>query len=165
VVDGLGHGDEAALAAARAVRVLEAEPEAPVAELMRYCHEALRQTRGAVLSLASLKAAEHSLTWIGVGNVEGLVLRASRSHSPDRESLLRRSGVVGFQLPVLSASVVSLAPGDTLVLATDGLDAAFTTELELGGPPQALAEQLLLGYTKGTDDALALVVEYLGSET
>jgi phosphoserine phosphatase RsbX len=165
VVDGLGHGDEAALAASRAVRVLEAEPEAPVVELMRLCHEALRQTRGAVVSLASFRAADQTLAWVGVGNVEGVVLRAGAPAAAPRESLLLRNGVVGFQLPTLTEAVVSLSPGDVVVLATDGLDPAFTTELAPGEAPQALAERLLLRYAKGTDDALALVVEFLGSRT
>lgn len=165
VVDGLGHGDEAALAAERAVRILEADPEAPVVELMRQCHEALRQTRGSVLTLASFSAADQTVAWVGVGNVEGLILRASPGAAAPRESLLLRNGVVGFQLPALTEAVISLSAGDIVVLATDGLDPAFTTELALGEPPQALAERLLHRYAKGHDDALALVVEFLGSVT
>ena len=53
VIDGLGHGPEAAHAASVAAAVLRRQPAEPVTDLMVLCHEALRPTRGAVMSLAS----------------------------------------------------------------------------------------------------------------
>src|SRR5437870_835920 len=53
VIDGLGHGAEAALAACAAADVLKACAGEPVKALIQRCHESLRQTRGAVMSLAS----------------------------------------------------------------------------------------------------------------
>src|SRR6266542_1380546 len=56
VVDGLGHGEEAAAAARAAAAVLKVHPEeAPVA-LVERCHQELLSTRGVVMSLASLSA-------------------------------------------------------------------------------------------------------------
>src|SRR5207245_2030712 len=52
VVDGLGHGEEAAAAARLAVTTLDQFAPEPIASLVQRCHEALRGTRGAVMSVA-----------------------------------------------------------------------------------------------------------------
>jgi phosphoserine phosphatase RsbX len=75
VIDGLGHGPEAA-SARTAARVLEVQPGDPVRALVERCHEGLRKTRGAVMSPASFDAQTSSITLVGVGNVEGVLLRS-----------------------------------------------------------------------------------------
>jgi hypothetical protein len=161
-LDGLGHGDEAAAAARAAAEVLRAQPDAPVIWLVRQCHEALTETRGVVMSLASFSARYATLTWIGIGNVEGLLLRADAAATPRRETLLLRGGVVGFKLPPLGAAVLPVARGDALVLATDGIRSDFANGLSLTHPPQQVANQILARHAKKTDDALALVAVFLG---
>jgi negative regulator of sigma-B (phosphoserine phosphatase) len=162
-VDGLGHGDEAAAAAARAARILEAQPQAPLVSLVRDCHDELIETRGVVLSLASLDASQSTLTWLGVGNVEAVLLRADAAALHARESLLLRGGVVGYQLPPLQAASVPVAAGDLLIFATDGVHADFAAGAWAGEPPQPLAERILRLHGRETDDALVLVVEILGA--
>ena len=161
-LDGLGHGDEAAAAARAAAGVLKAQPDAHVIWLVRRCHEALGETRGVVMSLASFSERYATLTWIGIGNVEGLLFRADAAASPRRETLLLRGGVVGFKLPPLGAAVLPVAPGDALVLATDGIRSEFANGLSLTHPPQDVANQILARHAKKTDDALALVAVFLG---
>src|SRR5690242_3053400 len=75
VVDGLGHGPEAAEAALTAVEVLVHHVGQPIVTLVSLCHESLRKTRGAALSIASIDIAG-DLEWIGVGNVEGVLVRS-----------------------------------------------------------------------------------------
>jgi phosphoserine phosphatase RsbX len=161
-LDGLGHGDEAAAVARSAAEVLRAQPEAPVIWLVRECHRALGDTRGVVMSLASFSARYATLTWIGIGNVEGLLLRADAAATPPRETLLLRGGVVGFKLPELGAAVLPVARGDALVFATDGIRSEFANGLSLAHPPQQVADQILARHGKKTDDALALVALFLG---
>ena len=59
-------------------------------------------------------------------------------------------------------STVALEPGDAVALATDGVAADYSVSLESGVPAQQLAERVLEKHGKGTDDALAVVVRYLG---
>jgi hypothetical protein len=59
---------------------------------------------------------------------------------------------------------VLLSPGDTLVMATDGVRSGFAADLPLHGSPQALADEILARDGKRTDDALVLVARYLGWE-
>jgi negative regulator of sigma-B (phosphoserine phosphatase) len=161
-VDGLGHGGDAAAAAARAVGILEREPEAALPGLVRRCHEDLLETRGVVLSLGCLRPAERTLTWLGVGNVEALLLRADTVAAQPRESLLLRGGVVGYQLPALQAAVLRVGAGDVLIFATDGLRSDFAAGARTGEPPQPQADRLLRVYGKENDDALVLVAEIVG---
>jgi phosphoserine phosphatase RsbX len=162
-MDGLGHGEAAAAASGRAAEVLEREPQAPLTELMRRCHEALADTRGVVLSLAAISGPQRTLSWMGVGNVEGLLLRADPAAASPREALLLRAGVVGYQLPHLGEAVLAVAARDVLVFATDGVHAAFTADARSGEPPQHLAERLLRAHGRLSDDALVLAVEILGA--
>ena len=161
-LDGLGHGQEAAVAARAAARILEAQPSDSLVALLQKCHHALLETRGVVLSLAAFNANDATMSWAGVGNVEGLLLRADPTAEPAREAIVLRAGVVGYQLPHVSSAVLQVAPGDTLIFATDGIRVEFTEGLLPGGPLQPFADRLLARYRKETDDALVLVVEYLG---
>lgn len=161
-VDGLGHGREAAAAAEIVVSTLEAHADESLIPLLRRCHDVLRLTRGVVMSLASFNTLDGTLTWLGVGNVEGILLRGDPAVSPQRESLLVRGGVVGGQLPGLSASILSLTPGDTLIFATDGIRREFVEQVTASDPPRRVADRILAQYAKGTDDALVLVARYGG---
>ncbi len=162
VVDGLGHGREAAAAATLAVATLETDGPDSVLTLVKRCHESVRKTRGVVMSLASFNEGDATVTWLGVGNVEGTLVRADRRARPRSESLLLRGGVIGRQLPPLFASTVPLMGGDTLILYTDGIRPPALDELTLGNPPQQIAHSILADYAKGTDDALVVVTRWSG---
>jgi serine/threonine protein phosphatase PrpC len=159
VVDGLGHGPEAASAAKTAIAVIEAGQDRELSARFLRCHERLRDTRGVVLSLGLF--ATGSLTWLGVGNVDGVLLR-SRVGAP--EQLLVRGGVVGRQLPSLELSRLTVARGDTLIVATDGIRSRFAEDPGVGLAVPPTAERILADHGKETDDALVLVIRYLGPE-
>ncbi|MGH7206638.1 MAG: SpoIIE family protein phosphatase [Nitrospiraceae bacterium] len=161
VVDGLGHGERAAAAADLAVTTLSKHAHESAIALYKRCHDDLRETRGVVMSLASFNELDGTLTWMGIGNVEGLVLRAEGSPHSRHEYLLLRSGVVGSQLPSLSASIMPMMQGDTLIFVTDGIRSGFAKGLSTGDPPQRMANRILAEYSKGSDDALVLVARYL----
>jgi hypothetical protein len=59
---------------------------------------------------------------------------------------------------------LAIVPGDTLVFATDGVDAAFERDLNGRVPVQPLAQRLLAVHGRGSDDALVLVVRIVGGE-
>ena len=163
VVDGVGHGPAAAVAARRAVELIAAgEGEDPVRAMQR-CHEGLRETRGVALSVAWFDAEQGRMSWMGVGSVQGMLLRANPRAVSPRESLMLRGGVLGRQLPVLHASVVAVAPGDRLVFATDGVRSTFAPEWNADEPTQTLADRILNEHGTGADDALVVAVRYRGT--
>ncbi len=162
VVDGLGHGAEAAEAAKQAIAALEAFAHESIIALLKRCNEQVRNTRGVVMSLALINVNEETLTWLGVGNVEGVLLRADAGAKPPRENILLRGGLLGPQLPPLRASVLTLSRGDTLIFATDGIHTGFAEGVNIKEPAQQIAEGICKRHNKGTDDALVLVARYLG---
>jgi len=160
VVDGLGHGDEAAAAAKLAISVLQGSRQESVIALVQQCHEKLRATRGVVMSMASIDAGQGLMTWIGVGNVQGMMLRHGAIKGSPHEELLLRAGVVGAQLPPLQAAVLPVTHGDTLLFATDGIRAGFSEDVSALEPPQKCADRILATYCRQNDDALVLVTRY-----
>ena len=115
------------------------------------------------MTLASFNTLEGALSWLSVGNVAGLLLRADTKATPTSESVVLRGGVIGYQLPALRSSVTAVSPGDLLILASDGIRSGFEQSVIASETPQQIADRIMNGHFKGTDDALALVVRYLGS--
>lgn len=162
VADGLGHGGEAAVAARVAMSCVENYNGQGIIPLFQLCHSALKPTRGAVMNLAFFNGTDNTMTWIGVGNVEGILIRADSSVNPPRESILLRGGVLGLSLPTLTATVMPIFPGDTLIFATDGITNTFADTLSLMDSPQKLVEKIGSQFCKGTDDALVVAGRYRG---
>ena len=159
-IDGIGHGAEAANAARAAVTVLRNGVGEPVIPLVMTCHERLRATRGVVLSIASVDVRHGLMTWLGVGNVHGVLVRADKKLM--QETLLLRGGVVGDHLPQLQAAVLPVGQGDLLVFATDGIRAGFTGTLSALENPQRAADRILKVFGNGSDDALVLALRITG---
>jgi serine phosphatase RsbU (regulator of sigma subunit) len=164
VIDGLGHGAEAAEAARAAASLLAEHAGEPVTDLIHRCHAAIRGTRGAVMSLAAFDVTRASMTWAGVGNVEAVLFSADPS-GQRRGDLMTRGGVVGYQIPPIRAVTLPVVPGDTLVMATDGLRSGFECGPLLPGAPDEIAARLFRDWARGTDDALVLVARYSPAET
>jgi len=163
VVDGVGHGEEAAFAARRATDTLRSHCHDPLVALFGRCHRAMRGTRGAVMSVALFDVGRARMSWLGVGNVEGVLLRASE-RTVVCDSLLLRAGALGqgHELPTLGVSEVAVVPGDVLIFATDGIRPDFAPILKLGAPTRRLADWILAEYARDTDDGLVLVARYRG---
>src|ERR1700675_4246389 len=161
-IDGIGHGEEAANAAEAAMAIFKASPEEPVISLVERCHEGLCSSGAPVLSLASIDPKHGLMTWLGVGNVQGVLMRAGAQKGSVEEVLLLRGGVVGSQLPALQAAVLPIAKGDTLVFVTDGIRGELVEGLSALESPQHAAEKILKQHSRGNDDALVLVVRLTG---
>ena len=161
-IDGIGHGDDAAIAAELAVSILKTSADEPVISMVERCHEGLRSTRGVVLSLASIDPEHGMMTWLGVGNVQGVLMRAGAQKGSVQEVLLLRGGVVGAQLPGLQAAVLPITQGDTLIFVTDGIRGEFVDGLSALESPQRTADRILKQHSRGNDDALVLVARLTG---
>jgi len=160
-IDGLGHGDEAADAAAAAAEVLSARPDGEPVQLIEACHRALARTRGAVMTLAWFDLAAGHLSWTGVGNVDGRLVHAGAGPGAPTEGALTRGGVVGYSLPRIRVTGTDLEEGDVMVLATDGIDSGFGQAIRGGGAAQVIADRILAEHGKAGDDALVVVLRYL----
>ncbi len=158
VVDGLGHGSEAARAARTALAVVDAFATVPPVELLYRCHEALRTTRGVVMTVAWIDAHKRLLQWMGIGNVTTTLIR--NNTSTQREHLITRGGLLGHQIPNVVVSSTPISKGDSIVFVTDGIrwnprDGSFPTT-----DPRRAARALLDDHANPSDDALAVVVRF-----
>src|SRR2546428_10963512 len=98
-LDGVGHGEEAARAARKACGILEGHAEEPVISLVRQCHEKLRATRGVAMSVASLNVVQELMTWVGGGNLQGILLRPGLAATPPGRTLVVACRGCGRQVP------------------------------------------------------------------
>lgn len=162
-IDGLGHGEEAARAARAAGDVVREHPGSDLVRLLTRCHQALSGTRGAAISLAFVSASNNTLTWLGVGSVEGRLMSAELADTRPKGSLALARGVPGHELPKMGSSTLDLRAGDVLLLATDGIGRAFSRSRDVSGPPRAIADRILEDCWKPSDDALVVAARFLGS--
>jgi negative regulator of sigma-B (phosphoserine phosphatase) len=162
-IDGLGHGGAAADAAAAAAAVLEAAPGSDLSGLLARCHAALRRTRGAVVTAAWFDVAAGRLSWTGVGNVDGRLVRTGDAGRRATEGAFVRGGVLGYNLPLVRVTSAGLEDGDTVVLATDGVGSGYGEAVAAGGPAQAVADRILAEHARDDDDALVVIVRYRAS--
>ena len=161
VVDGIGHGEDAALSAKLAASALNGSEALSPISLLRRCQQRLQGTRGAVLSLAWFSSSDDTMTWLGVGNVAGILLRREPYGVARQESLLLRAGTVGVQLPYVSASVLPVSYGDTLIFATDGIRSGFADTLNVNASTQEIARHIIENHWRKIDDGLVLVARYV----
>ena len=157
VVDGLGHGPEAALAAGLAVehlrrRLLEEPEPPPVDGLLLDLHRVLRATRGAVAGLALVDPAAGCVSYAGVGNTEVLLLGATSSR------LFSRSGMLGgARRPRPATQRAAFAPGARLVLYTDGVLPPDEKDELRRLPATRLARFVITRWARPADDAAVAI--------
>ncbi len=129
VVDGLGHGKEAAAAAKLAVEVLKNNANGSIINAVKLCHEKLKATRGTVMALVSINLLDETITWLSIGNVDGMILRANLEVNPVYENIIMRPGVIGYRLPQIYASVAPISKGDIIILSTDGISEDYIARM------------------------------------
>ncbi len=156
IIDVLGHGQRAHELARLCERWLLQHAHADLVELMLELHRELRGSLGAAVTLAYLDAPAGRMHVVGVGNTR---LYAAGNAALD---LTGQPGIVGgAQLPRLRPTVGHVAPGDLLVLVTDGIredlgarDIAVWRHL----PVDRITQQLLRVHGRVHDDATCMVL-------
>jgi anti-sigma regulatory factor (Ser/Thr protein kinase) len=157
VVDGLGHGPHASLAAEAALSAFAANP-ADVSGYVARANEATRDTRGAAVAMCLLRREAGELDYVSVGNI------SARICSQERErGLVSYGGTVGTQASPPSARVITYKwpTGGRLVLWTDGL----TSRIDLVSDPDLMSHDpavtaavLHRNHARGRDDATVVVL-------
>jgi serine phosphatase RsbU (regulator of sigma subunit) len=156
LVDGLGHGPQAATAAMAAVAALANEPALNPVEAVHCCHDALKGGRGAALLIVSIDVSRGQLIGAGAGNVE-----ARLCQDGGVRHLMTDRGIVGSVLPRLRPVEMALAPDWLLLMHTDGIKSRFDAQSQLEAAPDGagLAQAILAGWARATDDATVLVAQ------
>lgn len=170
VVDGLGHGLEASHSADTAISTTKVafhnlafsreqlSAYDIVTQLVTKCNDELVSTRGAAMLMIYID--NHNLTWLGVGNVAGIVWQREHLEIKPFE-LYSQNGIVGYNLPKLKPNSIRLQDESLFALATDGISDEFCniTPQNLVSA-QCIADDIFKKYRKEKDDSLILVVKY-----
>lgn len=156
LVDGLGHGIEAAEAAALAARRFRENISLDTQPMLKLIHSSLRGTRGAVGAVARIDLSKKTVSYCGLGNIEGIIVSgASRKH------LVSLNGTLGYEAHRFTEFQLPWTPGSTLVMHTDGLSSkTFNSLDEVENKPAAMiAGWLYKQHAKDHDDATVLVLK------
>lgn len=158
VVDGLGHGPQAAEAARVAVRVFQERGEQGPEELVRAAHDALRSTRGAALAVAETDPDRGQVRFCGLGNISGTIVPPDGGRT---QSLMSHNGTAGHEMRKVQGFTQPWPAGASLVLHSDGLSTHWRLDRYPGlatRHPSLIAGVLYRDFNRGRDDATVVVV-------
>jgi anti-sigma regulatory factor (Ser/Thr protein kinase) len=156
LVDGLGHGPEAALAAFAATSAFHDAPTDAPEIILTSMHKALRDTRGAALSVMVVDQSRRTARFCGVGNVDGRVVTPDMSRQ-----LVSQSGIVGHTMPRVQPVDIPWPGGGRLVMHSDGISSRWRTDHYpglLARHAALLAGVIFRDFSRQRDDATVLVV-------
>ena len=155
VIDGLGHGMDAAAAAREAVFVLADLRQRSVEELLDLAHAALRPTRGAAIALAEVHPASRLIRYGGIGNIVG-----ATATTTDLKRMVSLDGTVGHERREVRTFDYPLGPEQLLIMHSDGMRSQWRLDRYPGlllRDPFLIAGVLYRDYGKGSDDVTVLV--------
>lgn len=156
VVDGLGHGPDAAEAARLAEQAFLEAPATAPPQLLGRVHARLRGSRGAAVAMLQVDGDEDSVCLAGAGNVVGRIV----SGVGDR-TLLTQHGTAGIRIRTPEAARFGWPAHALIVVCTDGVETRWKPELlhpVLGHDPSLVAALLVRQHARGRDDATVAVL-------
>lgn len=156
VADGLGHGPEASRAAASAVGVLHAHPQAPARRLVEAAHGRLRATRGAAVAALRHERGAGALDFAGVGNIAACIVGDDVRHA-----MVSHSGIVGHNVHKIVAYPYAWPAGAMVIAHSDGLESQWSLAAGAGlarRHPSIVAAALYRRHWRRRDDVAVLVV-------
>ena len=157
VVDGLGHGPNAARAARVATEAFAAHSSATPAALMQISHGALAATRGAAGAAARVAPAKNHGSFAGVGNIACRV-----EMTGERRQLVSHSGTLGHVMRRVQEFEFAFPAGALLILHSDGLVTRWSSDDYPGLASKhagLIAGVLYRDHNRGTDDVTVVVLK------
>jgi anti-sigma regulatory factor (Ser/Thr protein kinase) len=155
LIDGLGHGVEAAEASKLAIKRFKENLSLPPVAMIKAMHTALRGTRGAVGAVAKINTAAQTLNYCGLGNISGvLVTDGVHKH------LVSMNGTLGYEARKTLEVNMPWLPGSMLIMHSDGLSSKTPDRISevIDKDVPVIAAWLFQHFAKTTDDATILVV-------
>lgn len=155
VVDGLGHGTDAAVAASEAIRQFRRNADQPPAELLQAVHQAMRHTRGGAVAVARIDWSSGTLAYAGLGNIAGAIVGADGQ----ARRLVSHNGTAGHVARKIQAFDYPCG-GGTLVMHSDGIGSNWSLAGVAGvrdRHPIVLAAMVYRDARRSRDDATVVV--------
>lgn len=159
VVDGLGHGIDAARAANEAVAHFQRSRTQALADIVQGVHGAIRHTRGAAVGVARIHWASGIVAFAGVGNIAATFV--PRAPGGAMRRMVSHNGIVGHNARKIQAFEYPCGDG-LLVMHSDGIATSWNLPGYPGllqAHPQLVAAVLYRDHARGRDDATVVVVD------
>jgi anti-sigma regulatory factor (Ser/Thr protein kinase) len=158
LVDGLGHGPGAAAAAAIAIGSFAPHDDEAPDRTLALLDAAMRGSRGAAASLASIDDRGHLLRFAGVGNVDGRIHVGldAKTH------LVPQNGIVGHAMPTPRTVNAEWPAGARLVLHSDGIISRWRLDAYPGlatAHPSLVAGIIYRDFGRERDDSTVIVLD------
>ena len=121
---------------------------------IRACHDALKGTRGAALSVIRIDLDAGRMTIAGLGNVEGALVWPGGKHL-----LIPQRGIAGAIAPPNQEIAEDLLDSFIVMICTDGIRSGARSDLRFGpiASVEGLATDLLTAWGRDADDAAVIV--------
>jgi anti-sigma regulatory factor (Ser/Thr protein kinase) len=160
MIDGLGHGSSAHTAAMLAVEALDLHPKNNPTDELREIHEAIKKTRGAVITIAHIDQVNNQLNYSGVGNISMKMISALSA-----KGCFSYNGIVGHILPAsLNNHGLPLNEKmDMLVMHSDGINSRWDLQKYPGllqHHPTVICATIYKDHDRGNDDSTILVAKF-----
>jgi hypothetical protein len=152
LADGLGHGEEAATAADAFCSFVRDNPSLPPLELLAQGGRAIAHTRGAAAAVLRVEPLLRRLSFAAVGNID------VRSHGSVPFRPLSAPGIVGRPVRKVLPFDHTFAPGDLVVMHSDGVSSRLELGPLSGLDTQSMAERIVRDFGKDHDDASCVVL-------
>jgi anti-sigma regulatory factor (Ser/Thr protein kinase) len=160
LVDGSGHGVEAAGAAAAAVQTFHQHAAAGCEDLVAHMHRALAPTRGAALAVARIDATAGVIRFVGLGNISATLMSDGKSRH-----MVSLNGTAGHVAHRIREFTYDFVADPLVIMHSDGL----TTRWDLVAYPGLVARHpaliagvLLRDHRRGRDDASVVAMRWSG---
>ena len=151
LVDGSGHGVEAARAAETAVRTFSDNADAACEVIVERIHRALAPTRGGAVAVARIDTAARVVRFVGVGNISAMLVNAGKSRH-----MVSHNGTAGHVAPRIREFTYDFTSDPLVILHSDGLTSRWDFAAYPGlaaQHPSLVAGVLLRDHRRGRDDA------------
>ncbi|MEO5929180.1 MAG: ATP-binding SpoIIE family protein phosphatase [Candidatus Kapaibacterium sp.] len=155
VVDGLGHGPMAEMAAREAIGAFQENVGESLQEIMEAMHGAMTHTRGAALALAEIDPERRQINYTGIGNIVGLVQSDEKVYR-----MISHNGIMGHTVRRFQQFSYPWPDDALLIMHSDGVGTHWNLNSYPGlsaQHPSVIAGVLYRDWSRGRDDATVVV--------
>lgn len=162
VVDGLGHGPLAAVAAREAVRIFREHAGRAPDTVLDAAHRALRGTRGAAAAILEASVVTREVRYAGIGNISGVIAMHGGA-----KSMLSQNGTLGLAIRRIQIFPYHWSKGAVIIMCSDGISTHWSLQSYpglLGKHPSVIAAVLYRDFARGRDDATIAVAREMARD-